>query len=109
VVADRRVGAPADGGVVGTADDGGLGTAASWGRWRLVGGGGLLGRQRLGRRAGGGSAWGRRHPPGWQRRRPLGRRRHVEGKKRNEPARAGRLAHKRLIPIGQSTGPTRIT
>jgi hypothetical protein len=29
--------------------------------------------------------------------------------KRNEPTRAGQLAHKRLIPVGQSTVPTGIT
>jgi hypothetical protein len=33
-VADRRVGAPTEGRVVGPADSGGLGTAARWGRRR---------------------------------------------------------------------------
>jgi hypothetical protein len=44
-VADQRVGAPTDNRVVGTADDGGLGTVAvGWGR-RLVGGDGGWGRR----------------------------------------------------------------
>jgi hypothetical protein len=72
-MAHRRVGAPADGGMVGT--------TARWG-WRLVGGGG---------------GWGRR-------RRPPGQPRRAEGNRRNEPARAGRLDHKRLIPVGPDTG-----
>jgi hypothetical protein len=63
-----------------------------WGRWRLVGGDDLLGATVVG---GGGLARGAA----------------VCGseKKRNEPTRAGWLAHKRLVPIGQSTGPTGIT
>jgi hypothetical protein len=102
-VADRRVGAPADDGVVGT---GGGGATTGWGR----------------RRARDNNGWGRRArtgglgASGW-----LGRRLGAAAvscslpaavcgrEKRNEPTRAGQLAHKRLIPVGQSTVPTGIT